>query len=66
MSKANKFEAVFKGGDYDGKTTWLDQAYPELSQVVEWKDQSGKVLRTETSKYKLISNGLPLQYEISN
>jgi hypothetical protein len=65
MSKSNKLEAFFKGGDYDGKTTWLDKAYPTLIHLAEWKTQSGELLRSEKAKYKLVTKGPPLRYELS-
>jgi hypothetical protein len=65
MSQTNKLEAVFKGGDYDGKTTWLEKAHPTLIHLSEWKTQSGEVLQAEKAKYKLVSRGPPLGYELS-
>ena len=65
MSQSNKLEAVFKGGDYDGKTTWLDNAYHTLIHLSEWKTQSGEVLQAKKAKYKLVSKGPPLRYELS-
>lgn len=56
----NKLKALFKGGDYDGKTVLLPKAFPALSLKMEVVGSPDT--RVELGRYRLASES-PLVYE---
>ncbi|MEO5802805.1 MAG: hypothetical protein ABIR24_04690 [Verrucomicrobiota bacterium] len=58
-----KLEAVFIGGDRDGKTILVDHPHKALSSVVQHMLKTGEFVEVCRFDYKLVSNGPPLRYQ---
>ncbi len=61
----NKLKAILIGGPNDGQTRELDEAKPEIEIAYRKQEHPLKLTMKLTGvvKYKLKSNGTPLQYE---
>lgn len=61
----NKLKAILVGGPHDGQTWELDEAKPEIEIAHRMQEHPLKLLMKVKGvvKYKLKSDGSPLQYE---
>lgn len=62
--KPGYLEAVFSGGDVNGKTIWVEKPFPIFDLVQETRLPTGETICTVTMTYKLVSDGPPLRYEL--
>ena len=58
-----KLKAILIGGPNNGKTQELDEVKPEIKIACRMQGHNGQMRVTGIAKYKLKSNGPPLQYE---
>jgi hypothetical protein len=59
----NKLKAILVGGPNDGQTWEIDEAKSEIEIAYRKQERHGQMKVTGVVRYKLKSNGPPLQYE---
>jgi hypothetical protein len=63
MQMKNKLKAILVGGPNDGQTWEFDDANSEIEIAHRSLERNGEWTVRGVVKYKLKSNGSPLQYE---
>jgi len=59
-----KFEAIIGGPFYDGMKIMLHEPNKEMIHIIQAMDKTGQMIEVCRVKYRLISEGPPLRYEV--